>query len=82
MQITGTSPDGLLVEIVEIPEHPWFVAVQFHPEASPGPHDSTYVIRRFAEAVGRRRPIGPEILQDRSSLKPTATCAPLGADPL
>ncbi len=32
MQVTGTSPDGLLVEIVEIAEHPWFVAVQFHPE--------------------------------------------------
>jgi len=32
MQTTGTSPDGKLVEIVEIPEHPWFVAVQFHPE--------------------------------------------------
>jgi len=32
MRITGTSPDDLLVEIVEIPDHPWFVAVQFHPE--------------------------------------------------
>ncbi len=32
MHVTGTSPDGLLVEIVEIPEHPWFVAVQYHPE--------------------------------------------------
>ncbi len=28
----GTSPDGSLVEIVEMPDHPWFVAVQFHPE--------------------------------------------------
>jgi len=32
MLVTGTSPDGSLVEIVEIPDHPWFVAVQFHPE--------------------------------------------------
>jgi CTP synthase len=32
MQIVGTSPDGGLAEIVEIPDHPWFVAVQFHPE--------------------------------------------------
>jgi CTP synthase len=32
MQIVATSPDGALVEIVEIPDHPWFVAVQFHPE--------------------------------------------------
>ncbi|WP_315853508.1 CTP synthase [Gimesia benthica] len=29
---TGTSPNGNLVEIVEIPDHPWFLAVQFHPE--------------------------------------------------
>ncbi|NQU20009.1 MAG: gamma-glutamyl-gamma-aminobutyrate hydrolase family protein, partial [Candidatus Nealsonbacteria bacterium] len=32
MQVTGTSPDGSLVEVVEVPDHPWFVAVQFHPE--------------------------------------------------
>ncbi len=30
--IAGTSPDGSLVEIVEVADHPWFVAVQFHPE--------------------------------------------------
>jgi CTP synthase len=32
MVIAGTSPDGTLVEIVELADHPWFVAVQFHPE--------------------------------------------------
>ncbi|MFW5693337.1 MAG: CTP synthase, partial [Thermoguttaceae bacterium] len=32
LRIAGTSPDGQLVEIVELPDHPWFVAVQFHPE--------------------------------------------------
>jgi CTP synthase len=32
MLLSGTSPDGLLVEIVEIPNHRWFVGVQFHPE--------------------------------------------------
>ncbi len=32
MLLAGTSPDGKLVEIVEVPDHPWFVAVQFHPE--------------------------------------------------
>jgi CTP synthase len=30
--VAGTSPDGGLVEIVELADHPWFVAVQFHPE--------------------------------------------------
>jgi CTP synthase len=32
LQISGTSPDGRLPEIVERPDHPWFMAVQFHPE--------------------------------------------------
>ncbi|MCA8984824.1 MAG: CTP synthase [Planctomycetaceae bacterium] len=32
MRIAGTSPDGNLVEIVEVADHPWYVAVQFHPE--------------------------------------------------
>jgi len=32
MGFVGTSPDGSLVEIIELPDHPWFVAVQFHPE--------------------------------------------------
>jgi len=35
--IAGTSPDGKLVEIVEIEDHPWFVACQFHPEFSSTP---------------------------------------------
>lgn len=32
LTVTGTSPDGRLVEIIELPSHPWFVGVQFHPE--------------------------------------------------
>ncbi len=32
MQFAGTSPDDSLVELIELPSHPWFVAVQFHPE--------------------------------------------------
>ncbi|HGE5782937.1 CTP synthetase [Bacillus pseudomycoides] len=34
---SGTSPDGRLVEIIELREHPWFVAAQFHPEFTSGP---------------------------------------------
>ena len=37
MQFSGVSPDGLLPEIVEINEHPWFVGVQFHPELKSRP---------------------------------------------
>jgi CTP synthase len=35
--LAGTSPDGRLVEIVEIEDHPWFVACQFHPEFASTP---------------------------------------------
>jgi CTP synthase len=39
LQISGTSPDGKLPEIVERPDHPWFIAVQFHPELRSRPLD-------------------------------------------
>ncbi|HBQ26442.1 MAG TPA: CTP synthase, partial [Syntrophomonas sp.] len=38
MKISGLSPDERLVEIVEISEHPWFVACQFHPEFGSRPN--------------------------------------------
>jgi len=34
---SGLSPDGLLVEIVELPQHPYFIAAQFHPEFASRP---------------------------------------------
>ena len=47
----GTSPDGELVEIVEIPDHPWFVAVQFHPEFKSKPDKPHPLFRGFVEAA-------------------------------
>jgi CTP synthase len=49
MVIAGTSPDGTLVEIVELADHPWFVAVQFHPEFKSKP---TAAHPLFAGLVG------------------------------
>ena len=46
---SGTSPDGELVEIIEVPSHPWLVAVQFHPEFKSKP---TAVHPLFAGFVG------------------------------
>ena len=54
MQVTGTSPDGSLVEIVEVPAHPWFVAVQFHPEFKSKPTASHRLFRGFVEAAVER----------------------------
>lgn len=48
--ISGTSPDGKLVEIVELANHPWFVAVQFHPEFTSRPNRPQPLFRDFIAA--------------------------------
>lgn len=55
MQFTGTSPDGSLVEIVEIPEHPWFLAVQFHPEFKSQPTGAHPLFAGFIGAAVKRQ---------------------------
>jgi CTP synthase len=48
---SGNSPDGLLPEIVEIPDHPWFIGVQFHPELKSRPFDPHPLFASFIEAA-------------------------------
>ncbi|MBD2841736.1 CTP synthase [Erythrobacter rubeus] len=48
---SGMSPDGLLPEIVERPDHPWFVGVQFHPELKSRPFDPHPLFAGFIEAA-------------------------------
>jgi CTP synthase len=55
MVFAGTSPDDALVEIVEITEHPWFVAVQFHPEFKSKPTKAHPLFASFVEAAVERR---------------------------
>ena len=52
--MSGTSPNGNLVEIVEIPNHPWFLAVQFHPEFKSKPHVPHPIFQSFVEAALKR----------------------------
>ncbi|KPL58032.1 CTP synthase [Rossellomorea vietnamensis] len=47
---SGTSPDGRLVEIIELSDHPWFVASQFHPEFTSRPTRPQPLFRDFVEA--------------------------------
>jgi CTP synthase len=54
MQIAGTSPDGSLVEVVEIPDHPWFVGVQFHPEFQSQPTRPHPLFAGFIAAAVKR----------------------------
>jgi hypothetical protein len=58
MVLSGQSPDGRLVEIVELADHPWFVASQFHPEFKsrperPHPLFDGFVGASIAVAAGR-----------------------------
>jgi len=50
MRISGRSPDGKFVEIAEVPDHPWFVAVQFHPEFKSRPLTPHPLFAAFVKA--------------------------------
>ena len=51
MRLSGLSPDGSLVEMIELADHPWFIGCQFHPGAEVAPHAPASAVRR----VHRRR---------------------------
>ncbi len=51
MKLVGISPDGKLIEIIEIADHPWFVAVQFHPELKSRPTKAHPLFRDFVAAA-------------------------------
>ena len=51
MVFSGTSPDGTLVEIVELPDHPWFVGCQFHPEFKSRPMHAHPLFHDFIAAA-------------------------------
>ncbi|HEY3916338.1 MAG TPA: CTP synthase [Stellaceae bacterium] len=51
LRFSGMSPDGILPEIVELPDHPWFVGVQFHPELKSKPFDPHPLFTSFIKAA-------------------------------
>lgn len=71
MLLTGDSPDGNLVEIVELADHPWFLAVQFHPEFKSKPTAAHPLFAGFVRAALERH----QMRADR------APAAPAPADP-
>jgi CTP synthase len=50
MVISGISPDGNLIEMIELPEHPWFVGCQFHPELKSRATRAHPLFREFVRA--------------------------------
>jgi CTP synthase len=53
-RFSGMSPDGILPEIVELPQHPWFIGVQFHPELKSKPFEPHPLFKSFIEAAVRQ----------------------------
>src|SRR5690606_6957831 len=51
MRLSGLSPDGSLVEMMELPDHPWFVGCQFHPELKSRPTRPHPLFAAFIEAA-------------------------------
>jgi len=82
MSFVGTSPDGSLVEIVEIPDHPWFVAVQFHPEFKSQPTHPQPLFAGFIAAAVQRHLVRTERLQksDAPQAGPARAASPGHSD--
>lgn len=72
--VSGTSPDGRLVEMIELPEHPFFIATQFHPEFSSRPSAPHPLFQGFVQASGRaahgEEPIAPSVSVTSTELAP------------
>jgi CTP synthase len=51
LKVSGRSSDGNLVEMVELDDHPWFVACQFHPEFTSTPRDGHPLFESFIKAA-------------------------------
>jgi CTP synthase len=60
MRFSGKSLDGRLVEIIELPDHPWFLACQFHPEFTSTPRNGHALFSGFVEAAAKHKkpPLG------------------------
>src|SRR5687767_280114 len=59
MVLSGVSPDGRLVEMIELPQHPYFVACQFHPEFKSRPSAPHPLFARFVRAAVDRPSASP-----------------------
>ncbi|TFH64786.1 MAG: hypothetical protein E4G90_07405, partial [Gemmatimonadales bacterium] len=69
MVFSGLSPDGQLVEMIEVPNHPWFIGCQFHPELKSRPTRPHPLFASFVEAAALRL----------GHLNPETASTPVGA---
>ena len=81
MRVSGTSPDGNLVEMIELPTHPWFVATQAHPELKSRPDAPHPLFASFVRAAMRRRDGQEQTTLDRDLATPAPAAAAPAAAP-
>jgi CTP synthase len=55
LRLSGQSPDGGLVEVIELPDHPWFIGCQYHPELKSRPNRPHPLFQAFIGAAVRQR---------------------------
>jgi CTP synthase len=71
MRFSGLSPDASLVEILELPSHPFFLAVQFHPEFKSKPTKAHPLFAKFIAAALERRSVRKSKLPSESETHKT-----------
>lgn len=69
MVFSGISPDGRLVEVIELPAHPYFIACQFHPELKSRPDNPHPLFVGFVEAAGKIFNAAPDRQRESSMVK-------------
>ncbi|MCG6963093.1 MAG: CTP synthase [Acidobacteria bacterium] len=77
LAVSGKSPDRIFVEVIELPDHPWFLACQFHPEFTSKPYDPHPLFRSFVGAAVRYREerLASETAGDKEAVEAPATDA-------
>jgi CTP synthase len=65
----GLSPDGRLVEMIELRDHPWFVGCQFHPEFKSRPMDPHPLFSRYIEACLKHKRESVETVSEPSRIR-------------
>jgi CTP synthase len=75
MIFSGTSPEGQLVEVLELADHPWFLAVQCHPEFKSKPTQAHPIFRAFVQASLARREQQKKVAEPGRPIAKAATAA-------
>ena len=78
--VSGKSPDRIFVEVIELPDHPWFLACQFHPEFKSRPYDPHPIFKSFIGAAVEHRRQRLAETADEEAAKAVAVEVATGVD--